>query len=241
MLDRNRFFAKVRAHLFGGRMSASQVRGLNILLDHFDRCAPKPDVRCMAYMLATAHHETGRTMQPIRERGGQAYMTRMYDVTGARPALARRMGNTRPGDGEKYCGRGFVQLTWKANYRLAGEKLGLDLLDNPDLAMDAGVAARIMLAGMEDGWFTGRRLADHFTAKTSDWRGARRIINGLDCADLVKGYALCYHAALAAASAQPSAANPASSAPPSAKAQAPKAINSADVATSGLMASGPGA
>jgi putative chitinase len=241
MVDRNRFFAKIRPQLFGGRLSASQVRGLGVLLDRFDSHRPKPDMRAMAYMLATAHHETGRTMQPIRERGGQAYMKRMYDVTGARPALARRMGNTRPGDGERYCGRGFVQLTWKANYKLAGEKLGLDLLADPDLAMDAGTAARILIAGMEDGWFTGRRLADHFTLTKSDWRGARRIINGLDRADMIKGYALAYHAALTAASLHPSAANPASSAPSSAKAQAPKAMNSAPVATSGVTAAGPGA
>jgi putative chitinase len=245
MINRKLLFDAVRGPLFGGALRPLQTAGLTAMLDRWEALPEPRDDRRLAYMLATAHHETGRTMQPIRERGGAAYLSRMYDIAGERPALARRMGNTRPGDGVRYCGRGYVQLTWRSNYRKAGEKLGRDLEQQPDLAMDAAVAADIMFAGMAEGWFTGKRLADFFSQTREDWRGARRIINGLDRADLIKGYALEYRAALAHASdaraPQRKAASARRSAASSSKAQGPSATNSTPVAASGFTASGPGA
>jgi len=49
---------------------------------------------------------------------------------------------------------------------------------------------------MMEGWYTGRRLADFFNAEREDWRNARRVINGVDEADRVAGYARLYYAAL---------------------------------------------
>jgi len=120
----------------------------------------------------------------------------MYDPTGARPGLALRHGNTSPGDGPRYCGRGFVQLTWKCNYEKAGKVLGVDLVGNPDLALELPIATRLLFEGMQRGWFTGRKLADHFSPDREDWVGARRIINGTDKANLVASYARHYYAAL---------------------------------------------
>ena len=196
MLNRNFFFTYVRTHLFGGQLKTSQVSGLNGMLDEWETNNAKRDDRWLAYMLATAHHETDRTMQPIKEYGGPSYFLPMYDIQGSRPTLARKNGNANPGDGAKYFGRGFVQLTWKNNYSRAGAALGLNLVANPELALDLAVATKVMFTGMQKGWFTGLKLADFFNPATEDWVGARKIINGKDKANLIASYGHGYYAAL---------------------------------------------
>jgi putative chitinase len=155
-----------------------------------------------AYALATAYRETASTMQPIKEYGGPTYFTRMYDVAGARTALCIANGNTCAGDGPRYCGRGYVQLTWKNNYAKAGKACGVDLVANPDKAMDPVIAAKIMRSGMVEGWFSGRKLADYLPAigeaAPAAFANARRIINGSDHADEIAGHAIEFQRALAA-------------------------------------------
>ena len=146
------------------------------------------DDRHLAYMLATAHHETARTMQPIAEYGKGK--TRPY---GQR---LKQSGKPYTDTGAIFFGRGYVQLTWYENYDKAGRKLGLDLLHDPLLAMIPAVAAKIMFAGMTEGWFTGKKLSDYFNDTKEDWVNARRIINGTDRADLIAGYGKKYHAAI---------------------------------------------
>jgi len=194
-MNRTAFFTDLRQGLLGPTLDNDEVSGCEAVLDAM---AGLPLSWC-AYALATAYHETAHTMQPIREFGGPKYLTRMYDVTGARPALARQMGNTEPGDGVKYCGRGLVQLTWKVNYAKAGAKIGVDLVNHPDRAMVPANAARIMREGMVEGWFTGKRLKDYLPTRLgflSQYQQARRIINGTDKAALIAGYAMQFEAAL---------------------------------------------
>lgn len=177
------FFAYVRRAPFGGRLTQAQIDGMNVIM-----ALPWADDRHLAYALATAFHETGATMQPIKEKGGKAYFTRLYDVAGSRPELARKMGNVNLGDGVRFCGRGFVQLTWYVNYLKASRAVGVDLVKNPDLAMRDDIAAKVMFSGMSEGWFTGKKLSDYFSASVDDPVGARRIINGTDKAQLIAGY-----------------------------------------------------
>jgi len=184
-LDRAAFFAAVRSSLFGGRLNQSQVEGMDALLDAAPADMP---LEHLAYCLATAYHETARTMQPIKEFGGAAYYKRMYDIQGDRPAKARELGNLTPGDGAKFAGRGYVQLTGRTNYTRASKEVGFDLVGNPDLAMQPGIAAVIMYSGMKAGWFTGKRLSDYFKPGLSDPYNARRIINGLDRAAEIAEY-----------------------------------------------------
>ncbi|WP_017993957.1 glycoside hydrolase family 19 protein [Rhizobium leguminosarum] len=193
-MNRAHFYAGVRSSLFGGSLAQSQVEGMEAVLDEASKSFIDP--RCLAYMLATAFHETGRTMQAIHERGGADYFFRMYDPKGQRPAVAARLGNTQSGDGVKYAGRGLVQLTGRRNYTLFAKLTGVDLVNDPDRAMQDDIAVRIMFVGMDRGLFTGKKLADYFTSKSSDWVNARRIINGTDRADVIAGYAKDFYNAL---------------------------------------------
>ena len=190
------FFDVCRNGVMGPTLDGGEVSGSEALLAAM---AGAP-LSWTAYALATAWHETAHTMQPIREMGGPAYLRRMYDVQGNRPSLARKMGNREPGDGARYCGRGYVQLTWRNNYKLAGAKLGLPLEVNPDMAMKPNVAAMIMRQGMTDGWFTGKAFKHYLPAQgvasKPSFVEARRIINGLDKAALIAGYALEFQRAL---------------------------------------------
>ena len=177
------FFASIKASF--GSLSQAQVDGFNAVM-----AATKGwPVSWIAYGLATTWHETARTMQPIKEHGGEAYFTRMYDPMGARPHVAARLGNIHPGDGARYAGRGYVQLTGRTNYA----RYGID--GSPDDAMKPDVAGRILRDGMENGRFTGKKLSDYLPG---DYVNARRIINGTDKAETIAGHARAFEAALRA-------------------------------------------
>ncbi len=198
MFDKAKFFTACRNGVMGPVLDGDEVSGAETILDAMIG-SPLPYA---AYALGTAWHETAHTMQPIREHGGTAYFTRLYDVTGQRPDLARKMGNINPGDGPRYCGRGYVQLTWRSNYRRASDELGYPLEGNPELAMRRDIAAQIMRRGMEEGWFTTKAFRDYLpsagAATHSQFVQARRIINGTDKAELIAGYAVKFQAALQA-------------------------------------------
>lgn len=177
------FFDEVRHNLFDGRLSQKQVSGMEFILEQWAETG-FTDVRWLAYALATAYHETARTMQPIREYGR---------------GRGRRYGRPDPLTGMTYYGRGFVQLTWKFNYETASKALGTDFVREPDLVMEPGNAAFIMFQGMKDGWFTGKGFANYINDRQCDYWNARRIINGIDRAGDIAEYALRFEAALAAA------------------------------------------
>lgn len=192
------FFDSVRAGILGPTLEDNEVNGCNAILAAMEG-APLSHT---AYALATAFLETAGTMQPIHEYGGAKYFNRRYGPEGANPALAKRLGNTQPGDGARFAGRGYPQMTGRGNYTKAGAKLGVDLVGNPDLAMRPDIAAEIMRQGMAEGWFTGKRFASYLPASgaaTRDqFRQARRIINGTDRAAEIAGFALSFQSALAA-------------------------------------------
>jgi hypothetical protein len=188
MLNRNFFFEQAKITLFSGKFKQSQVDGLTAILDEWEKNHAKKDDRWLAYMLATTHHETDRTFRGIEEYGkgkNQPYgqnikqdRTRYFDTA------------------NRFYGRGFVQLTWYENYQRAGKKLGLDLINNPELVLEIKNATQILFSGMMEGWFTGKKLSGYFNEQTEDWRNARKIINRLDKADLIADYAKKYYAAI---------------------------------------------
>ncbi len=181
------FFAMVRK--ITGSLDQVQVSTLNRLLAG----AAHWPMGWLAYGLATAWHEA--KLRPIHEIGSDAYLSK-YD-TGS---LAKALGNTpeADGDGIKYAGRGLSQLTGRTNYTNAGKFLGIDLLANPDKALEPDIAARILIWGMETGAFTSKKLSDYISDRGTPegFKAARRIINGTDKQDLIAGYAERFRDAL---------------------------------------------
>ncbi len=196
MINRKFLFDQLRSQLFGGKFSKSQVDGLNALLDVWEQSYAKKDDRWLAYALGTAYHEVAFTMRPIHELGGSKYFFSMYDKDGDRPRVAAALGNTQKGDGVRFHGRGYVQLTGRTNYAKAKTLVGADLVSNPDLAMDPAIASKILFTGMETGLFTGKKLGDYFNKTTEDWLNARRIINKLDKAPQIAAYAKRFYGAI---------------------------------------------
>ena len=99
-------------------------------------------------------------------------------------------------DGKVYYGRGYVQLTWLANYKTMTNLLGVNLIKNPALACEPDIAAQVMMQGMARGLFTGKKLSDYISSLKCDYLNARRIINGTDKALLIAGHARVWEAAL---------------------------------------------
>jgi predicted chitinase len=204
-IDRKAFHDRVRTALFDGRLAGAQVAGMEAMLDRWEAIHAANDLHWLAYMLATAFHETSATMQPVRE-------TLAASDAGAAARLERAWARGRLGavtvpywradaDGKYRLGRGLVQLTHRANYERMSREIGIDLVADPGRAMEMDVAVAILFAGMEKGLFTGRRLGDYFAAGRTDWVNARRIVNGLDRAEQVAGYGRIFLRALGGADA----------------------------------------
>ena len=187
-INRKFFFDYVRLHLFGGSLKQSQVEGLTAILDQWEADQSNKDDRWLAYMFATVHHETDRKFQGIVEYGPDSYFKK-YDGRAD-------LGNNQPGDGLRFKGRGFVQLTGRRNYTNFGQILGIDLAGNPALALDVANCVKILFHGMSNGSFTGKKLSAYFNPDKADWINARRIINGTDKANLIAGYGNQYYASI---------------------------------------------
>jgi predicted chitinase len=126
----------------------------------------------VAYVLATSEHESG-CGKWMKELWGPTSAQRGYEGR-------RDLGNTHRGDGLRFRGRGYVQITGRRNYTLWARRLGIDIVARPDLvATDPSLAARILVQGMRDGSFTGKKLADYFrSGEEPDFFNARAMING---------------------------------------------------------------
>lgn len=207
------FFAAVRP-MFGGSLTQPQVDGFNVIFEAWSK-AGTGNIRHLAYILATAFHETARTMQPVRETlastdaKAKELLTKAWKA-GKLPWVKKDYWSSG------WFGRGFVQLTHRENYERAGQKLGIDLVSDPSKAMIPEVSALILVRGMLEGWFTGRKLTD-----AGDFLEARRVVNGTDRAGEIATYAYGFLTALEAAekAKQP---DPASDAKKSSKPATPR-------------------
>lgn len=182
-MDRQKFFNVVRKHF--GKLNQPQVEGFTAILNQWEK-EKLTDLRHLAYMLATAWHETARTMRAIEEYG---------------KGRGRRYGRPDPKTGKAYYGRGLVQLTWADNYKKMGKILNIPLYEHPTLALELNIAVEIMFEGMLTrksfkGDFTGHALENYFNKTKNDPHGARKIINGSDQARRIAGHHEKFLAAL---------------------------------------------
>lgn len=162
-INRTRFWAELPE-------LQNKSEAINFLLDKLDASITIDSLAKYAYVLATIQHETAGTFKPIKEIGSYNYFK----------YLIGKLGIMNLEEANKFKGKGYVQITGKINYKKFGELLGIDLLANPDLALDPETSWLITELGMSKGLFTGKALKDYIEDSTIDFIGARKIINGKD-------------------------------------------------------------
>ena len=199
-LDRQFFFDTVQHSLFKGGLTLAQIEGMNAIFDYWDANLATADRRWLAYILATAFHETAYTMQPVRETLATSD-SRAVEILETAFAAGRLSWVKMPywradEDGKSWLGRGLVQLTHRRNYEAMSEVTGIDLVAHPDRAMEMAPAVTILIEGMLRGSFTSHRLSDHLNEEREDWVNARRIVNGTDRAEKLAEYGRTFLAAM---------------------------------------------
>lgn len=183
MLDRKKFFESVRASLFNGRLNQSQVDGMNAIIDAFIQYGDAR-IKTLAYALATAYHEVGGRMVPVREGFASS------DLRARQIVERRKYGKPAGPYNHVYYGRGYVQLTWLDNYKRSSEDAGVDLVRYPDKALDPEIGAKLLIKGLIDGRWNGRGkgIAFYLTDGRDDLKNARRTVNITDKWKMIGGY-----------------------------------------------------
>lgn len=176
--------------------SQSQVDGFNRIMAACNRAQLSP--QHAAYILATSWHETAHTMQAVAEYGkgrklryGKWYTNSKGHKYGIRQGNRLKPTYYLESDYPYlYYGRGHVQLTWLDNYIKLGLILGVDLANDPELALDPDISADILVVGSMQGLFTGKSIPNYIKFGTYDeFVLARYVINGKDKRHLIAGYA----------------------------------------------------
>jgi hypothetical protein len=186
------FYDTVGRSVFGGALSNVAVDNMEIILDYWFAKHAKRPLDQLAYILATVRREVGSNMAPVRETFAES-------DDQARTRLAGKVYAQAAGEhGHSYYGRGYVQLTWLRNYERQQKKLGIPIVENPDLALKAEHAINILVEGMLEGDFNeqGHGLGYYVNETRQDFFEARRTVNRLDHAEEIAGNARAFLEAL---------------------------------------------
>ena len=216
--DRDTFWAEFRPFYkgIGGKLTDAQVENIEFLLREFENSDEWQHIPHVAYAFATLHIETyvpkkNLRYGPVTEVGPKSYFNKYEPNT----KIGRSLGNTQPGDGYKYRGRGY-QLTGRKNYTKISKALGRDLVNDPELANDPFIAFDAFTWGIFNGIYTGKKLTDYINPTKKDYKNARRTYNGLDRADEIARIAQGFEVVLTKAASV-------------VKAEAPVAVETVDV------------
>ncbi|NOZ90437.1 MAG: carboxypeptidase [Epsilonproteobacteria bacterium] len=117
----------------------------------------------IAYVIATAEHESAGTFRPVQEAfwlSDHYRKTHFYYYP--------------------YHGRGYVQLTHKYNYKKYSDLLNVDFVNNPDKILSRNISLFILVHGSSVGFFSGKRLGEYVNKNEKDYINARKVINGRD-------------------------------------------------------------
>ena len=173
MINRKIFFEQYKNMLDPNRkLDAKEVSAIDEFLDYVDANIGKLQMNQWAYFFATVFHETNAAFLPVRE----AYWL----------SEDWRKKNLRY---YPYYGRGAVQITWFKNYQYYSKTMGVDFVNYPDLMLVPKYSFRASLDGFINGIFTGKKISDYVNKDKADYVNARRVINGLDDANLIASYA----------------------------------------------------
>ena len=149
-------------------MSLGQSRNLQAILKVWDEHTEWSEDLWLAYVLGTVAHESG-DFRFQTEFGSEAALNARY---------AGRLGNTEPGDGWRYRGRGLILITGRNNYRRSGQAIGIDLEALPDLMTIPDVSARAATTS----FFFRKGNLERFQRATSEgrpnWAQLRTIVGG---------------------------------------------------------------
>jgi predicted chitinase len=211
-MNNEKLFASLRRTLFKRGFNQGQVDGINGILVAMDQVGDN-DKDTLAYALATAYHETGKRMVPVREGfatsdvGARRAVNNLAKKRGPKSAVAKYAKPTGP-YGHVYYGRGHVQLTWEENYTKASKIAGVDLVKYPDKMLDPTISARVLIHGLVTGqWGGGKGIGEYEGEDdfldTTEATKVRKTVNGTDKAALIAGYHKAFYEALTEAGWQP--------------------------------------
>lgn len=140
-----------------------------------------------AHFLSQLSHESAGFKTTVEYASGADYEGR------------RDLGNTEPGDGKRFKGRGLIQLTGRSNYTVAGVAMGVDLVSNPEVAAQFPHAIRIA------GWYWKTRKLNALADKDDISAITRKINGGMNGIDDRRRYLNRAKAALSRPDALPEA------------------------------------
>lgn len=179
-MNKKLFFDLYRAHIDkNNKLTQREVNALQKFIDMVVAHKDYFTINQWAYVFATTFHETAFTFEPVREAFQLSERWRKHNLRYF-----------------PYYGRGYVQLTWDFNYERYSDILCVDLVNNPDLALDEHTAFQILIHGMKEGIYTGKRLDRYVNDFKKDYERARYVVNGRDKRDIIASYARTFESIL---------------------------------------------